>query len=93
MLDAYEYIHRDSPDAAERFLDACEHTFELLARNPRAGRLRPELGSKRLTVRSFPVHRNQAYLVIYRVARVGVVIIRVLHGARDLGASLRGGPG
>jgi toxin ParE1/3/4 len=45
------------------------------------GRSRPELAAG---VHSFPVAR---YVVFYRPASAGVEVVRVLHGARDIGAT------
>ena len=50
----------------------------MLARNPAAGRERPELVSD---LRSFLVGR---YILFYRPIDDGVEIVRVLHGARDI---------
>ena len=45
------------------------------------GRSRPELAA---SVHSFPVAR---YVVFYRPAADGIEVVRVLHGARDIGAT------
>jgi toxin ParE1/3/4 len=50
--------------------------FELLAEQPRMGRLRPEFGEG---VRSFTVEN---YVVYYR-HEGNVLVARVLHGRRD----------
>jgi toxin ParE1/3/4 len=50
----------------------------LLAIQPRAGRLRPELAPE---LRSFPVGR---YVVFYRPQDDGIDVVRVLHSARDI---------
>ena len=71
-------IARDSVTQADRFIDLVTERFVLLARTPRAGRARPELLSG---LRSF-AYRD--YVIFYSLAREGVVIERVLHGARDI---------
>lgn len=50
----------------------------MLARNPKAGRERPDLAPR---LRSFPVAR---YVLFYRPIDDGVEIVRVLHGSRDI---------
>jgi toxin ParE1/3/4 len=52
--------------------------MELLAAFPLIGRDRPELGPQ---IRSFPF---DSYVVFYRPSDTGVVILRVLHGSRDV---------
>ena len=52
--------------------------FEILADNPEAGRERPEL---REDLRSFPCG---SYIVFYRLWAGNVLIVRIVHGARDL---------
>src|SRR5882672_5960504 len=65
-----------SPIAADRIIDAIIDRFELLAEQPRMGRLRPEFGAG---VRSFAVENH----VIYYRHDEDVLIARVLHGRRD----------
>lgn len=59
----------------EAFLDA----FERLAATPSIGFLRPQLTSA--SVRFWPVH---SFLVISDHASSPLVVLRVVHGARDL---------
>lgn len=75
------YIAADRPEAADRFLERFQRGFELLASRPDIGESRPELGRR---FRSFSVAN---YAVYYRTleADTGVEILRVLHGARDVG--------
>lgn len=63
---------------AEFYHDLLTGTFEFLATNPRAARLREEINPP---VRVHPV---QAHLVVYRVDDDGgVFVIRVRHGHED----------
>lgn len=77
-LDAiWSYVAEDaSPATADRLIDAIIDRFELLAQQPRMGRLRPEFGPG---VRSFAVENH----VIYYRHNGDVLIARVLHGRRD----------
>ncbi len=61
-------------------MDAIVDRFELLAEQPRMGRLRPECGPG---VRSFTVESH----VIYYRHEGDVLIARVLHGRRDQAAA------
>jgi toxin ParE1/3/4 len=81
-LDAiWSYVAEDaSPASADRLIDAIIDRFELLAEQPRMGRLRPEFGEG---VRSFVV---ESYAIYYR-HEGKVLIARILHGRRDQAAA------
>ncbi len=72
------YIAAADPQAAFELILRFEDRFELLALHPKAGRERDELAP---LLRSFPEGR---YSIFYRETPGGVVIVRVLHGARDI---------
>lgn len=78
LLDIWAYIAQDSPVAADAFVDELVETCLTLAEHPAAGHGRPELAPD---LRSFS-HGN--YIIFYRPIDNGVLVIRVLHGARDL---------
>ncbi len=78
LIEAGLYIAEGNPDAADRFHDALNKTFQRLAQHPQLGRARPELDRE---LRSLP-HRQ--YVIYYRPTARGVEIVRVLHGARDI---------
>ncbi len=70
-----------SVDIADRVSDTLTDRFVMLSHHPYAGRARnDDLGPGR---RSFPVGE---YVVVYRVRGEDVVILRVVHGRRDLAA-------
>lgn len=82
--EAYEFLGEDSPEAAEKLLDAVESALALLIENPKAGRplkLRtPRLrGVRSWSPRGFPNH-----LIFYRLVGDDLEVLRFLHGARDL---------
>lgn len=88
LAELATHIGKDSPRAADRFLDAAQATFTRLAKNPlSAGRYfsrNPRLNEIRVArVRGFPNH-----LVFFLPNEAGVEVVRVLHGARDLDAAL-----
>ena len=75
--EIWSYVAEDaSPATADRLIDAIIDRFELLAEQPRMGRLRPEFGEG---VRSFTVEN---YVIYYRHER-DVLVARLLHGRRD----------
>jgi toxin ParE1/3/4 len=82
------YIALSNPQAAYRFLEKLEETFDLLVRHPRIGSPRFDhivSGLRAVSVRSF-----RAYIVLYFVARGRVQVVRVVHASRDLELLLEG---
>jgi len=84
IYDLALYIGKDSPAAAERFLNAVAGTCAMLAALPKTGVVRsfkhPTLAKLRMMrVEGFP-----HYLVFYLPDRTGIVVVRVVHGTRDL---------
>ena len=80
LVEIWLFIAKDSPDAADRFLDLLAEKCELLAGSPEMGRRRDAFAP---ALRSFPVGR---YAIYYRVTREGIEIARVLSAYRDLDA-------
>lgn len=71
-----DYIGPLNPTAARRLIDGIERTCFNVAETPLIGRERPEFGA---SLRGF---RHRDYLIFYRPIEGGVLIVRVLHGAR-----------
>ena len=79
--EIWSFVAEDaSPITADRLVDAIVARFELLAEQPRMGRLRPEFGAG---VRSLTVENH----VIYYRHDGDVLIARILHGRRDQAAA------
>jgi len=79
--DIWLYVAKQSGsmDVASRQIDSLADRFLFLARFPRAGRVRDlELGKG---LRSFPVGE---YVIVYCVEGDDVLILRVVHGRREL---------
>jgi toxin ParE1/3/4 len=81
LLEIWISIAQGNPGAADRILDVLEQAARLIARHPRMGRERPELG---VSIRSFAT--KTPYILFYVDDRQGVIIDRVLHHARDIDA-------
>lgn len=77
LTEIWQHIATDNPDNADRFIDLLLHRALLLSEFPDSGRHRPELDPGLF---SFPF-RN--YVFYYRRSDRGIVISRVLHGARE----------
>jgi toxin ParE1/3/4 len=79
LLDIWEHIAQDNLDAADRVVAAIDEASRLLAHLPGIGHTRPDVSDPRY--RFWRVH---SYLLAYRVSETDLVIIRLIHGARDV---------
>jgi toxin ParE1/3/4 len=80
--DIWYYVAKNSGsmDVADRLINSITDRFYLLAKYPQMGRARDDL---RAGLRSFPVGE---YVLIYRIEEGDAVILRVLHGSRNIHA-------
>jgi toxin ParE1/3/4 len=81
LVEATVWIAKDQPAAGERLLEAAIRSAEMLQTRPMLGRVRPGLAPERYrfwSLRGFP------YVMIYVLDGDGVIILRVVHTARDL---------
>ena len=78
--DIFDYIGREnhSPSAAANVLRQIDEKCSSYARQSHMGSTRPDLGSD---VRCFSVG---SYVVIYRPVADGILVLTVVHGARDI---------
>jgi toxin ParE1/3/4 len=84
--EAAKWIADNNRSAAKRLRRAVIALAERLAEYPLSGAARPELADERcrfVPLRGFP------FIVIYDAARSPPLILRILHGARDLPEILR----
>lgn len=81
LLALWLAIAEDNLVAADESLDSIQSTVSLLATQPEMGRVRPELADG---LRSFPT--RTAYIIFYVPDEDGLLIVRVLHHARDIDA-------
>jgi toxin ParE1/3/4 len=88
LLDEAAFIARDNPEAGDRLYEAAEATFRQLASMPEMGAPRTYGRADLTRLRMFPVRDFPTYLVFYRTTALGIEIVRVLHGARDISAIL-----
>ncbi len=86
LIDLADYIARDSLDTAERFLNAAEAAFHLLANSPELGTLCEFRNPEATGTRMWSIGGFENYLVFYRPLEDGVDVVRVIHGARDIRA-------
>jgi toxin ParE1/3/4 len=80
-----DYIARDSPREAVRFLHRIRDRLKEIAKHPKLYQLRPELGvGARLAIEG-------NYVVLFRIHRGAVRIERIVHGYRDFFLDLGSG--
>jgi antitoxin ParD1/3/4/toxin ParE1/3/4 len=84
LQDIWEYIAKDSIDAADRWDAKLREAFHLLGRNPGVGHVRRDLTDE--AVLFWPVGK---YLIIYRPHVKGAEILAVTEGSRDIPSYLR----
>jgi toxin ParE1/3/4 len=75
-----DYVANDSPRNAANFVAKLRDACQRIGRMPAGYRLRPELGEG---VRSSAF---RSYTIFFVVERDEVLIVRILHGARDITA-------
>jgi toxin ParE1/3/4 len=77
----WRYIKRENSElVADLVVSRIYGVFDVLAAAPRIGRVRKDLPGE---PRSFPV-RPYAIFYVPKTERAGILVWRVLHGARDL---------
>jgi toxin ParE1/3/4 len=86
LLAAVRWIATDNPAAARGLRDGVVRAAERIGEHPHIGALRPELAGEPyrfVALTGFP------FVVVYNAARRPPLIVRILHGARDLPEILR----
>ncbi len=71
-----------NPEAAERFCDAVEQALSLLQTHPQLGSKAGFRGAP--VVRKWVIQKFPNYLLFYEAREETVVVVRLLHGARNL---------
>jgi toxin ParE1/3/4 len=79
LEDIADYIARDSPHAAEQWVDKLIAAAEKVASHPRSGRAVPEVDDPK--IREVIVG---AYRVVYRVEEHRLLVLTVIEGHRRL---------
>ena len=86
ILEIIEWIAAENPIAARGFRVAVDRLATAIGVHPRIGAMKPHLASppiRLLRIRGFP------HVVVFTPERSPPLIVRVLHGARDLPEVLR----
>jgi len=83
IAELYSYFLERGESLAENFMNCLSETYKMVANMPELGELHrfrdPAMRNARIRkIKKFPNH-----LIFYRIEADKIVIIRVLHGARD----------
>ena len=78
LIEIWLYIAENDERAADALLDRIDDACVLLTESPEIGPARDDI---RAGLRYFPV---PPYLILYRVHETSILIVRVLHGRRDI---------
>jgi addiction module RelE/StbE family toxin len=76
-IEIFEFIASDSVTSAGRVDDAFDSQVEQLIEHPNSGRAGRLAGTRELVVSQLP------YIIVYKVAKESVLVLRVMHTARD----------
>jgi toxin ParE1/3/4 len=82
--EIYEYITHSNPDAALRFFDAARETFASIATNPGIGSSYQSQNKSLLGLRKWGVKGFKKYIIFYLTTEDAVIVVRIIHGNRDL---------
>lgn len=84
--DITYYIAQDNFEAAVAFFEAVESTCAMLSTMPGIGSARDYRNPRFAGLRMFPVKRYEKYLIFYQSTEEELLVVRVIHGARDIAA-------
>jgi toxin ParE1/3/4 len=86
--DIYTYISQNNPDAALRFFDAARETFAKIATTPSLGRVYTTQNQNLTGLRKWGIKGFKNYIIFYLIREDILIIVRIIHGARDFPALL-----
>ncbi|MEI2769499.1 MAG: type II toxin-antitoxin system RelE/ParE family toxin [Candidatus Competibacter sp.] len=90
ILEHFEYLLGERPEAALRFVDAVEDALRQLADMPLMGVSRPFAKPGLEDIRMWPIPDFERFLIFYRPHMDGIEAVRVLYGMRDIPAIMEG---
>ncbi|MGK7955900.1 MAG: type II toxin-antitoxin system RelE/ParE family toxin [Crocosphaera sp.] len=86
LIEVATYIAQENLEASDRFLRAAEETFKQLVQMPGIGKKCQFTNPQLVNLQQQAIKGFKKYLVFYRPTPLGIEIVRVIHGARDLAA-------
>jgi len=85
LLDAARWIAADDPKAARAFRDSVARAADRIGEHPDSGAARPDIAAAPFR---FWFLTGFRYVIVYHAERRPPLILRVLHGSRDLAVVL-----
>lgn len=83
LVNLSTYLADRDEEIAHRFLDSCNGTFQLLAKNPGIGSPRRFEDPALSEIRMWRVKGFEKYLVFYLPTETGIRILHVIHSSID----------
>jgi toxin ParE1/3/4 len=83
ITELYCYFLALEANLGEKFLDCLYETYEMIANMPELGQLYRFRDPAMKDARIRQIKKFSNYLIFYRIETDKIVILRVLHGARD----------
>ena len=90
LVEQAYWISEESPESADRFIDAAAASFLFLESNSEIGRVYEARDARLAGVRVWRISGFEKHLIFYRPCPEGVEILDVIHGARDIEALVFG---
>ena len=90
LIELAYWISEESPESADRFIDAAAASFSFLEDNPEIGREYEARNGRVAGVRVWRISGFEKHLIFCRPRPEGVEILDVIHGAGDLEALVFG---
>ena len=84
LLQHFIYIGERNLDAGKRFLAATQKDCLRLAEMPGLGTERDFGNPKLAGMRSWPIKGFENFLIFYMPTKIGINIVRIIHGAQAL---------
>lgn len=84
IKELYAYFDQAAGEAvAERFMICAQAAEKLIAQQPKIGKELPTRNARLRGVRRWRIKRFEEVLIFYLVQPKRIMILRILHGARD----------
>ena len=84
VFEIWAYIAEDNIDAADLVLDYLHAQCRMLSRSPGIGRLRKDFASNLYVLPVGKKSWRSRYLIFYRPSELGIEIIRIIEGHRNI---------
>lgn len=81
LVETAEYLAEDDAEVADRFFDEFESTLELITKSPKIGSVKRY--KDQTDIRMWFIRGFEKSLIFYTESADEIVILRVIHSARD----------